>query len=301
MTFIVGLNCSDGIVLCTDSLEDDGVTKKTVDKIRQTGTSEWGVAIAGSGPGMTIDKFCDEVNQSLPRSQFNLKMIENTIEKTLARFHKKYVKQPSDWFSVIVGVHGNDGLERRIYKSSGIVLSRAIRGAHIGVGDELWALVEDSLYHRRNRVVDNLRIAVFATRLACKYSSGVDDPIQVVSYTFGEQFWKVYSATELSAIEMQITPNGLKEAIQRYWRLHNPPTLTEQLRKFGTRVTPRDDLILLEGAKLEELYTVSGRKRASKIFRRNADMLRQRASEEQARFLAAAQCASQSSGDSNRT
>jgi len=33
MTFVVGLKCADGIVLCTDSLEEDGITKKRVNKI----------------------------------------------------------------------------------------------------------------------------------------------------------------------------------------------------------------------------------------------------------------------------
>jgi hypothetical protein len=33
MTIGVGFKCTDGIVLCTDSLESDGVTKRMVDKI----------------------------------------------------------------------------------------------------------------------------------------------------------------------------------------------------------------------------------------------------------------------------
>jgi len=35
VTFVIGLESCDGIVMCSDSFEDDGITKKTVDKIRQ--------------------------------------------------------------------------------------------------------------------------------------------------------------------------------------------------------------------------------------------------------------------------
>jgi len=41
MTFVIGLTCTDGIVLCTDSLEDDNITKRPVNKINLTGTGEW--------------------------------------------------------------------------------------------------------------------------------------------------------------------------------------------------------------------------------------------------------------------
>jgi len=48
MTIAIGFKSTDGIVLCADSLEQDGVTKRNVAKIcsYQVG-EEWGIAIAG--------------------------------------------------------------------------------------------------------------------------------------------------------------------------------------------------------------------------------------------------------------
>src|SRR5258708_15351004 len=230
MTFIVGLTCSDGIVLCTDSLEDDGITKKTVDKIMMMGNSHWGLAIAGSGPGSTIDKFGAALNAKLPRGQFDEALIESEIEKELADFNSKYVNTSGDQFHVIVASYSNPAGHRFLYKGScfgvgqSVVLSPVMGECHTGMGNEIWRLLSDTLYRRTNGVADNIRLAVFATRLAIKYASGVDGPVQAVSYTFGDQSWKMYSREEIKDIESDVSLEAFRDALQKYWRLHNPPT-----------------------------------------------------------------------------
>ncbi len=97
----------------------------------------------------------------------------------------------------------------------------------------------------------------------------------------------MYSASELG------------EAIRLYWRLHSPPSLDEQLKKYGT-VQRGDEPIVLDGVKLEELYTVAGRRRTSKIFLRNTDKLQQRALLEGKRYRAAQSGASLPSDRKNR-
>jgi hypothetical protein len=283
MTFVIGMQCSDGIVICADSLEDDGITKKTVDKIRIMGNSDWSLAISGSGPGATLDKFGSSLRNKLPlQDPFDQLQIETVIEDLLTEFNSRYVMNQSDAFHVIVGLCTWRGLDRLLYKGScffgqSVVLTPIIRECHTGMGNELWRFLADTLYDRRNSVADNTRLAVFATRLACKYASGVDDPIQVISYTFGDGTWRGYTPVELIAIEMDLLPNGFADAIRAYWKRHNPPTKAEQLKRFKSIKTPGDEITVLEGVKLEELYSISGRRRASKIFRRNTDKLQQRA------------------------
>jgi 20S proteasome alpha/beta subunit len=284
VTFIVGLKCCDGIVLCTDSLEEDGITKKRVDKISIMGGAGWGLAIAGAGGGGIVDKFCSEVRARLPRGMFDRYLIENTIEGVLAEFHANY----TDRFDILAGVYSSPATYL-LYRAdaSSNVLSPVTDEAHIGTGNSLWRLVSDPLYDHKNCVADNTRLAIFATRLATRYAAGVDEPIQVVSCTFGDQFWTGPKQNEIKTIEAELRLDDLKDVLRRYWRLHNPPTRWEQVTKYkGTR-TPGDELTLLDGVKLEELYTVAGRRRASKIFRRNTDKLQQRAIVEGKRYRAA--------------
>ena len=281
MTFVVGLKCCDGIVVCTDSLEDDGITKKSVDKIEMVSGLGWGLAVAASGPGSTIDKFTSSLRTKLCHTPFDEQLIEIAIEQELTDFNAKYVLSRNDAFEVIIGIYATP-LTRLLYKASCIegqsVVLTPIRGdCHTGVGNELWRLLSDTLYKRGNWVADNARLAVFATRLAIRYASGVDEPIQIASYTSGDRFWRSYARAEIRAIEGEVSFPDFKESILRYWRLHNPPTTNEQLARYKVMRTPGDELTILEGVKLEELYTASGRRRASAIFRRNTDKLQQRA------------------------
>jgi hypothetical protein len=246
------------------------------------GTSEWGLAIAGAGPGDVIDKFGSSLASKLRRQsgQFNQAAIERETEDELNRFNSKYVKSQADEFHMIVCSYDRRSIHRLLYKGScfagqNVVLKPIDGECQAGMGVEIWRLLSDTLYNDGNLVADNARLAVFATRLAIKYASGVDDPIQMISYTMGDQFCRLYTADEIRAIETELTSYGFQDALDRYWRLHNPPTHVEQLRRYRSVRGSGDELTLLDGVKIEELCTVAARKRASKIFHRNTDKLQQ--------------------------
>jgi 20S proteasome alpha/beta subunit len=58
MTIAVGFSHLNGMVLCADSLESDGVTKKRVNKIHTCDIGgEWGYALACAGEGDLADSF----------------------------------------------------------------------------------------------------------------------------------------------------------------------------------------------------------------------------------------------------
>lgn len=308
MTFVVGLTCTDGLILCTDSLEDDGITKRPVDKIHRMGTTEWGIAMAGSGPGSTINKLWVELATKLHEPvAFNRAYVESEIEKTLTEFASKYVLSTEDNFQVIVAAYDRPSIFHRLYQGScfcgqSVVLSPMSLDCRIGMGHELWALLSDVLYDNRNSVEDNIRLAIFATQLAIEYASGVDDPIQLLSYSFGDGMWASYRTSTIRAIQAELPLSGFKEAIEDYWRRNNPPTHLAQVQKYRSwRSGGQDDLILLDGVKAEELCTVSGRRRASKIFRRNEGILQQRAHLERERYQAAHSNVSPSSRGNSRT
>lgn len=308
MTFVVGMTCCDGIVICTDSLEDDGITKKRVDKIAVAGRNiDWSLAIAGSGPGATIDKFVAVLRTKLPNIPFDQAVVENCIENELAEFNSKYVLSGDDRFQVIIGLFCRLGMHRQLYKGScfgagqGVVLTPVSGECHVGMGHELWRLVSEALYRATNSIADNIRLGIFATSLAIRYASGVDDPVQMLFCRFGGEHWTGYLAQDIQTIRQQVSPEELKDYLQRFWRVHNPPTMTEQVHRFGAVRTPGDELTILQGVKVEELYTVEGRQRSSKIFQNNTDRLQQRVLLERQRQDATAPSASRSDDRNNDT
>lgn len=225
MTFIAGFSCADGIVLCTDSLEADGFTKRTVRKIRTFGTTDWQVAIAGAGGAGIIDKFCDEVSEAIPKGKYDPALIEFTMEDTLLRFRSRY-RADEEHFEVIVGTHCTRVIDRRLYRSGSGHLSPIKDHVHIGVGHSLWRFLIETLYEKGNSVDDNKRLAVFIMKQAIHYVDGVDEPIQLASYTFGDQGWKFSTRGPLVYSFDFETSTDLQTAIRDFWRKATMPSLS---------------------------------------------------------------------------
>ncbi len=275
MTFVAGFNCSNGIVLCTDSLESDGITKRSVNKIRMSGTAEWGIAIAGAGAPGIIEKFCDEVFARIGRGIYNRKKIEAVVEEVLSEFRSQY-REDDDVFRVLVGLHCAGALDYRLYRSDASHLSPMKDHAHIGMGHSLWKFVSESLYAKGNSVEDNTRLGTFIMKLAIEHVGGVEGPIQIVSYTSGDDAWRFLRPGTVWRLEADFHLDKMRNALQDYWRRVNPPTHSEQLIKYGSVRLPGDEVTLLDGVKIEELETNAGRNRVSGFLFGNRDKLRKR-------------------------
>lgn len=218
MTFIVGLRCRDGLVIGADSLESDGIVKRRVNKIYRMPAGNWELAIAGSGGGGIVEKFTREIKATLPAKPIDHYAVENFIEQTLAEFKLRY-REREDQFSVLVGMFNKADDAYHLYRADSVVLAPVDDEAHIGTGNELWRLLCDALYRKKNSVQANIRIASFATRMAIHYSEGVDEPIQVVFYTAGQKAWKVLQGTELEiALRMRPEPGNIAEIIRNWWK-----------------------------------------------------------------------------------
>jgi 20S proteasome alpha/beta subunit len=276
MTFVIGMKCYDGLVLCADSLEEDGIVKKQVNKIVRIDNADWGIALGGSGGGGIIDKFSDEVKVRLPNKILDRYKIESVIEELLAEFKMKY-KASGDAFSIIVAFYEKTTGANYLYRADGEILSPVQDSAHVGTGNDLWSLISTSIYDKRNSVEDNIKVAAFAARLAIRYAHGVGEPIQVVSYAEGDKDWKRRQGINLD-VYLRLTPNAdsIAAVIQEWWKTFNPPTHVEQVKKFGTVKIPGDELTLLTGVKIEELETGAGRNRVSGFLFGNRDKLRKR-------------------------
>ncbi len=279
MTFVVGFKCVDGIVICTDSLEADGLTKRPVDKTRLMGTTDWTVAVAGAGSSGLIDKFCDELSSEIGRGSYDQKHFEKTIEEALVKFRYQY-QESEDHFRVLVGISSVQVPEFRLYRSDSSHLSPIKDHAHIGMGHSLWRFLSANLYVPGNSVDDNSRLAIFIMREAINHVDGVDGPIRLASYTFGNERWKLSKGPffpTLQKFEEGVRQYDVKKVMKDSWELCNPPSRSEQRSKFNGVRTPGDELTFLDGVKMEGLGSISGQNRAANSFWCNRDRLRKRA------------------------
>jgi len=191
MTFIVGMNCSDGIVLASDTLESGGVAKRYRAKLYAvTASGEWGVAWGVAGNAYVADKFSDKIKTLLGTGQYDRASIELTIENCLKYIRKQH-PEPDNDIDVIFGIFGSPteydkkkkpylGVpEARLYRgtSNSACLSPEREYAVIGMDVTLAAFLLDNTYHRFIRVAEAKRLGVFATALMEKYAAGVGGAI----------------------------------------------------------------------------------------------------------------------------
>lgn len=155
MTFIVGLNCADGLVLSSDSLETDGRTKKVVQKpFKYESKGEWRLALGCSGTGAACTNFSGRLLELLDdKDSYDRRGTEKLIEATMAYMKREYFDESLD---VILGPWGRTPSETRLYKaySHTQCLSVETKYACAGLDVSLARFLLDSVFTDDARVAD---------------------------------------------------------------------------------------------------------------------------------------------------
>jgi 20S proteasome alpha/beta subunit len=114
VTLIVGLKCSDGIVLAAEEEEASGfAAKRKVKKVKLYSDENWTLAFAGAGDAAIIDNAERELGKWLDkRDSFTSDHLSDAIDGVLASVYTKYVDTDpkSDGIVLIIGASCDDGL-----------------------------------------------------------------------------------------------------------------------------------------------------------------------------------------------
>jgi len=175
MTFIVGLQCPDGIVLCSDSLESDGYNKKTVRKLfHYEVQGQWGIGFGCSGSGAACTNFSDRLLELLRESEdgYDRRGTEKLIEATMAYMRKEY---PSEAMDVVVGMWSCSPPETRLYKAQTHTPCLSVESGYAcaGLDTSLARFLLDSIFTPTAVVFDAMYIAAFVTSIMKEKADGV--------------------------------------------------------------------------------------------------------------------------------
>jgi 20S proteasome alpha/beta subunit len=221
MTFVVGIRCQNGIVLCSDSLEGDGITKRSRHKlIGYSVGEEWGAAWGLAGEGDVIDKFTDRLKIALGNGHYDKYTLEEKVETVL-----RYVKTdyPTSNLQIVAASFGPP-FDKNLYRGTSEVgcLSPEDEYACAGTDVTLAQFALRSIYNPLITVGEGINLGIFVTSLMKEYAEGVGLDIQVLTYTYGlPQFRKLHKA-EITAIEEQFPIEDASAAISGYWASKNP-------------------------------------------------------------------------------
>lgn len=175
MTFIVGIECIDGIVMCSDTEESANWTKGHVQKINSiTIGSEWGLAMGGAGDAGVIDGFWDKLTEHIATKRggdlFELAKIENEIEIACRAWRRRY---RTSNFQFIFGIFSKYG-DSKLYRFEGDCLAPKTGYCITGLEATLPVCMLDSLYVVGVTVKDAVPLGVFVTGLMKEYGQYVD-------------------------------------------------------------------------------------------------------------------------------
>lgn len=224
MTFIVGLNCIDGLVLCSDSLETDGYNKTVVQKIfKYEVANEWGLAFGCSGTGAACTNFSDRLLELIDdKESYDRRGIEKLIEATMTYMRGEY---PGESLDVVLGLWGNTPPETRLYRSQSNIQCLSIEAHYVcaGLDVSLARFLLDSIFSDDVTVGDGLHLATFVTSVMKEKADGVGGPTQMFFYPIGKAKWMEGNKESIAELERrQFSFADLERSVKQYCWSRSP-------------------------------------------------------------------------------
>ncbi len=241
MTFIIGFQCCDGIVLCGDSLESDGYTKRYVNKIETyTIGDEWGAAIGCAGRGDIIRKFWEKLTDVLGTELYDRPKLEAKVEKTIEILNKRHGAQ----IDVLLGLWSKSDLEAKLYRtySGSHCLSPQPDYSCAGQDTTLANFIASTIHDPLVMTEEAAKLAVWITALQSEHADGVGGPINLIIHKKGDPCWRRAPAEYVAEIEQQLPIADAQWIFWKYWRethpfIYKPPSFPRSRRSQGA--TPK--------------------------------------------------------------
>jgi 20S proteasome alpha/beta subunit len=230
MTIVAGFKCANGIVLCADSLEEDGISKKFVQKIWAYQVSdEWGIAVASAGEADLADSFTEGLKDILGNSGFEHAKLLSRLRVAVKEVRESY---PESQLAMVIGVFSNTvPSTSAIYR----VMDRSLHVAPvtdfqtIGIASGLTDFLCKTLYSRTMFTNEALRLGAFCIARAKEHFSGCGGPTSFIVHTIGSPGWEPVFGTQAGNIEADFPSDGFAQKIREYWKEKNPKSTFEEI------------------------------------------------------------------------
>ena len=231
MTFIVGMLCNDGLVLCSDSLESDGYSKSHVQKLYEftpeAEHSRWGIAWGCAGDGPIIKRFNDKLLELLKneKTAYDRHRLEELLESLVQKMHQDY---PNDRLSLVAALWGvrTNAHDLRLYsvKEASNCLSVEDRFACAGMDTSLARFLLDSIFVGKDVTTsDGVHLSAFATCVMKVRVDGVEGPTQLLRHHWSTAKWARAPKGEIATIEKfafieksKVLLDDLEQTIRRF-------------------------------------------------------------------------------------
>jgi len=221
MTLVAGFRCkNNGVLLCADREENDGISKREVDKISRILHPQGYVFIAGAGASSVLSKFHGAVERAI-NDKIDLKTQHVRIfEKALEWVFATYVKDEwNDAISVVVVVAFHQGdLAPLMYGSDKAIITQQTFYISAGSGKPIADYLSDRLYQHGLDKASLGAMAAFILREAEESTLGVGLGADMVFIHEGNRSLQYIGKDSVREIQAKL-PN-LGEMIWPHWKEH---------------------------------------------------------------------------------
>jgi hypothetical protein len=257
VTFIVGIKCRDGLVIASEQLESDGVTKRYRQKIHSRVIGdEWGVLWAGAGPAYVVDKFSDKFSELIGNDSFDRAKLELHAELCLQFIRKQY-SRPSDRIDIVMAIFGSPVLKEKGKTIPGLPEFHLYQGGSesaciaeqrdyccAGMDCTLAIFALDAFVNPFGCVAVACQVAFIVTSLMKKYADGCGGKVDCFYYRFGDQRWTPLLDSQLAELKSDFPVTDIEKAMTEFWAEHPKNVIIEakneaeiRMRKFTQSVS----------------------------------------------------------------
>ncbi|MFZ0772288.1 MAG: hypothetical protein WCA49_15465 [Candidatus Sulfotelmatobacter sp.] len=227
MTIALGLRCIDGLVLCADSLEEDGITKRHVDKLWTYEVQDnWGIAIASAGEADLADSFTDGLKDILGNSDFDEVKLLSKLKTALRSVRLSY---PDSEFGFLAAVFGVPTLYSRLFRvlDQSSHLGPVRHYQTLGTGGALATFLASQLFSISMCVKEGVRLGAFIVARVKECTNGCGGPTSIISYGGGEtgdsmMSFRLWTQEEIKAVETELSGQKLRDSLRQFWKENNP-------------------------------------------------------------------------------
>jgi 20S proteasome alpha/beta subunit len=184
VTLIIGMRCSDGVVVCADAQETVGHYRVSVKKIEPVRMGNYVVIVAGSGIGDLVDGFAECLRETVSDlKDRTLAAFKRAFETELKRYCKEEVplysagKEEDKKLEFVVAAYVNGICE--LWSTKGMKLKTVPDYCPIGWVEPLYKRILESFFKPGMTVAQGVLTCVYTLGIAEATSNYVRGPMQV--------------------------------------------------------------------------------------------------------------------------
>lgn len=185
MTLIVGAECLDGMLFCSDREENTPQGgKRSVQKLFEKSGSNWSMVIGTAGHGPLCEVVIKRIMGAAGLDTDFAAKHEQTITKVLVDLHNQYVFPYPDKdrrISLIIGIHDKTTGERYLYRTEEEILYPQNSYTCAGAGEDIANYFLNKLYSRGFRESELKCLLLFIMREAKDCIQGVGKETETIT------------------------------------------------------------------------------------------------------------------------